>query len=402
VNALDKYLKGDKVIWLVVILLSLISILAVYSSTGSLAYRYQGGNTEFYLYKHIFIIVFGLGLMWAFHQIRYKYFSPLSQLGVGISVFLLFLTFFMGASINQASRWLVIPGINITFQPSDIAKLSLIMYLARVMSRGQEKLNNNRWVAFNIMLPVFGICALIVRSNFSTAAVLFVTSLILLFIGRLNFRYLLQMGGIALAGVVFIVLLGKAFPAAMPRLATWEQRVEDFVKGKTNDDNSEEQYQVEQAKIAIATGGLVGKGPGHSDQRYFLPQSYSDFIYAIIIEEYGFISGVFVLFLYLIILFRGIRIVIKCNQTFGALLAMGCTFSLIFQGLINMAVASNLFPVTGQPLPFLSMGGTSIWFSSIAVGIILSVSRLDEKEENVNDVINNENLVEIIEPPFQV
>jgi cell division protein FtsW len=252
------------------------------------------------------------------------------------------------------------------------------------------------------MVPVFGICALIIRSNFSTAAVLFVTSLILLFIGRLNFRYLLQMGGIALAGVVFIVLLGKAFPAAMPRLATWEQRVEDFAKGKTSEDNSEEQYQVEQAKIAIATGGLVGKGPGHSDQRYFLPQSYSDFIYAIIIEEYGFISGVFVLFLYLIILFRGIRIVIKCNHTFGALLAMGCTFSLIFQGLINMAVASNLFPVTGQPLPFLSMGGTSIWFSSIAVGIILSVSRLDEKEEPLEDEINNENIPEIADPPFQV
>ncbi|MBX7180627.1 MAG: FtsW/RodA/SpoVE family cell cycle protein [Bacteroidia bacterium] len=401
-NSLDTYLKGDKVIWLVVLLLSLISILAVYSSTGSLAYRYQSGNTEFYLYKHIFIIVFGLGLMWAFHQIPYKYFSPLSQLGIGLGVLLLFLTFFMGASINQASRWLVIPGINITFQPSDIAKLSLIMYLARVMSRSKEKLSDNKWVALHIMLPVFGICALIVRSNFSTAAVLFVTCLILLFIGRLNYRYLFQMIGISLAGIVFIVLLGKAFPQAMPRLATWEQRVEDFMKGKSSDDNSEEQYQVEQAKIAIATGGLLGKGPGHSDQRYFLPQSYSDFIYAIIIEEYGLFFGIFVLFLYLIILFRGIRIVIKCNHTFGALLAMGCTFSLIFQGLINMAVASNLFPVTGQPLPFLSMGGTSIWFSSIAVGIILSVSRLDEKNESSEELEINNQIDDSIVPPFEV
>lgn len=401
-NSLDTYLKGDKVIWLVVLLLSLISILAVYSSTGSLAYRYQSGNTEFYLYKHIFIIVFGLGLMWAFHQIPYKYFSPLSQLGIGLGVLLLFLTFFMGASINQASRWLVIPGINITFQPSDIAKLSLIMYLARVMSRSKEKLSDNKWVALHIMLPVFGICALIVRSNFSTAAVLFVTCLILLFIGRLNYRYLFQMIGISLAGIVFIVLLGKAFPQAMPRLATWEQRVEDFMKGKSSDDNSEEQYQVEQAKIAIATGGLLGKGPGHSDQRYFLPQSYSDFIYAIIIEEYGLFFGIFVLFLYLIILFRGIRIVIKCNHTFGALLAMGCTFSLIFQGLINMAVASNLFPVTGQPLPFLSMGGTSIWFSSIAVGIILSVSRLDEKNESSEELESNNQVDGSIVPPFEV
>jgi len=308
----------------------------------------------------------------------------------------------MGANINQASRWLVIPGINITFQPSDIAKLSLILYLARVMSRSADKVNDNRWVIFNIMIPVFGICALIVRSNFSTSAVLFLTSLILLFIGRLNYRYLLQMMGVALTGVIFIVLLGKAFPAAMPRLATWEQRVEDFVKGKANDGNSEEQYQVEQAKIAIATGGLIGKGPGHSEQRYFLPQSSSDFIYAIIIEEYGLLFGIFILFLYLVLLFRGILIVIRCNHTFGALLAAGCTFSLIIQGLINMAVASNLFPVTGQPLPFLSMGGTSIWFSSIAVGIILSVSRLDEKEPNQDSEIAQLETEEILEPPFQV
>ncbi len=379
-NLLDTYLKGDKVIWLVVILLSVISILAVYSSSGALAYRFQGGNTEYYLYKHAFIVVFGLGLMWSFHQIRYKYFSALSQIGLIVSVLLLLLTFFMGANVNNASRWLVIPGINITFQPSDIAKLSLIMYLARVMSRSTDKLQDQRWVSLNIFLPVFGICALVVRSNFSTAAVLFVISLILLFMGRLSFKYLFQMLGIALTGVVFIVLLGKAFPDSMPRLKTWEARIESFAKGKSGDMDSEEQYQVEQAKIAIATGGIVGKGPGNSTQRNFLPQSSSDFIYAIIIEEYGLIGGVIVLFLYLILLFRGIRIVIKCNRTFGALLAMGCTFGLIFQGMINMAVAINLFPVTGQPLPFLSMGGTSIWFASIAVGIILSVSRQDDAD----------------------
>jgi cell division protein FtsW len=387
-NFLDTYLKGDKVIWLVVILLSLFSILAVYSSSGFLAYKFQGGNTEYYLFKHSFIILLGLALMWAFHQIRYKYFSALSQIGLGISVLLLFLTFFMGSSVNSASRWLMIPGINLTFQPSDIAKLSLIMYLARVMSRSADKLEDDRWVTLNIFVPVFGICALVVRSNFSTAAVLFLTSLIILFMGRLKLKYLLRMLGISLAGIVFIVLIGKAFPNAMPRLKTWQARVENFVKGKQEDTDTDndERYQVDQAKIAIATGGIMGKGPGNSSQRHFLPQSSSDFIYAIIVEEYGLLGGTVVLILYLILLFRGIRIVIRCDRTFGALLAMGCTFGLIFQGLINMAVATNLFPVTGQPLPFLSMGGTSIWFSSIAVGIILSVSRQDENDITAQDL----------------
>ena len=368
---IEKYLKGDKGIWVVVLLLSILSLLAVYSSIVTLAYKYQGGDTFYYLFKHAIILIIGLGLMVLAHNLNFKYYSRLSQLALFISVPLLLLTLFTGANINDASRWLVIPVINQTFQTSDLAKLALIMYLARFLSKRQDHIKDFKEAFVPVMIPVLIVCGLILPANFSTAAMLFVTCLIIMFIGRINIKYILALIGIGVGTLLILLLIGKSNPDLLPRMGTWAKRIETFQGGGSKDAN----YQAEQAKIAIATGWPIGKGPGGSTQRNFLPHPYSDFIYAIILEEYGLIGGIFVIFLYLILFFRGIRIASKTEHTFGSLLAIGLSFSLVFQALINMAVAVNLFPVTGQPLPLVSMGGTSIWFTCLAIGIILSVSR---------------------------
>lgn len=372
---LDKYFKGDRTIWMIVFFLSLFSLVAVYSSTGTLAYRYQSGNTEYYLMKHLFILIFGIGLMYAAHLVKYTYYSRLSQIALLLAIPLLALTLMMGTNLNEASRWLTLPGINLSFQTSDLAKLALIMYVARMLSKKQDNIKDFKTAFLPIMLPVLVICGLILPANFSTAAVLFATCCFLMFIGRINMKYIVLLG---LIGVVCIsIFIGIALLSGNSgRVGTWKARIENFRKG---DDAGN--YQTQQAKIAIATGGLIGKFPGHSTQKNFLPHPYSDFIYAIIIEEEGFIGGVFIIFLYVLLFFRVIRFVIHSPMAFGTLLAVGCTFSLVFQAMINMAVAVNLFPVTGQPLPMLSMGGTSIWFTSIAIGIVLSVSRQVEKEK---------------------
>jgi cell division protein FtsW len=375
VTWLDKYFRGDRTIWMIVFFLSLFSLVAVYSSTGTLAYRYKSGNTEYYLMKHLFILVFGIGLMYAAHLVKYTYYSRISQIALLLAIPLLALTLAMGTNLNEASRWLTLPGINLSFQTSDLAKLALIMYVARMLSRKQENIKDFKTAFLPIMLPVLIICGLILPANFSTAAVLFSTCCFLMFIGRINMKYILVMGviGIVLVTIfVSIALLSKS----QGRVETWKARIENFVKG---DDQGN--YQTQQAKIAIATGGLVGKFPGHSTQKNFLPHPYSDFIYAIIIEEEGLLGGVFIIFLYILLFFRVIRFTLHSPMAFGTLLAVGCTFSLVFQAMINMAVAVNLFPVTGQPLPMLSMGGTSIWFTSLAIGIVLSVSRQVEKEK---------------------
>ena len=372
---LDKYFKGDRTIWMIVFFLSLFSLVAVYSSTGTLAYRYQSGNTEYYLMKHLFILIFGIGLMYAAHLIKYTYYSRLSQIALLLAIPLLGFTLVMGTNLNEASRWLTLPGTNLTFQTSDLAKLALIMYLARMLSKKQENIKDFKTAFIPIVLPVLIICGLILPANFSTAAVLFATCCFLMFIGRINMKYILLLG---LIGVVCMsIFIGISLLSKKSgRVSTWKARIENFVKG---DDVGN--YQTQQAKIAIATGGLIGKFPGRSTQKNFLPHPYSDFIYAIIIEEEGLIGGVFIIFLYVLLFFRVIRFVKHSPMAFGTLLAIGCTFSLVFQAMINMAVAVNLFPVTGQPLPMLSMGGTSIWFTSIAIGIVLSVSRQVEKEK---------------------
>jgi cell division protein FtsW len=371
-----KYIKGDKVIWTVVLLLSLLSILVVYSSVVALAYRYKGGDTASYLIKHIFIVGSGILLMYFIHKVKYNYFSRISQIAIFLAAPLLLYTLLKGVSAGDASRWLAIPGTSLTFQTSDFAKLALITYVARMLSIKQNVIKDFKQAFLPIVIPVAIICALILPANFSTAALLFLTCLVLMFIGRMNTKHLLMLIG---SGIVFgalLIVLIFNFPTIIKRGETWKARIENFRKG-----DSESNFQAEQAKIAIASGSVFGKGPGNSMQRNFLPQASSDFIFAILIEEWGLVTAIIIIFLYVVLLFRGVRIANKSERAFGSLLAIGLTFSLVFQAMINMAVAVNLFPVTGQPLPLVSMGGTSIWFTSIAIGIILSVSRETEIAE---------------------
>lgn len=379
---LFNYLKGDKVIWAIMLLLSLISILVVYSAIVTLAHKFKQGNTEYYLFKHMVIITLGFGLTYVFHKIKYTVFSKVAQIGFILSIPLLLYTLLRGVSAGEASRWLEIPGIGLTFQTSDIAKLMLLMYVARVLTTKQDELGEFKSLFKYLLVPIGLVCALILPANFSTAALLFVNCLFLMFVGRVKIRFLLYILGFCIAFALLLGIVIYQFPNAIPRGATWKARIENFSKG-----DSKSNYQSEQAKIAIATGGVIGKGPGNSTQRAFLPQASSDFIYAIIIEEYGLLIGFTMLFLYMIFLFRGIRIMRDTEKTFGGYLASGLAFSLVFQALINMAVAVNLFPVTGQPLPLVSMGGTSIWFTCIAIGIILSVSRSsdDKTTENLEE-----------------
>ena len=373
---LHKYFRGDRYIWLIVFFMSLVSVLAVYSSIGTLAYKYQSGNTEYYLFKHLIILIFGIGLMYAAHLVRYTHYTAVAQIGILVAIPLLAFTLLAGTNLNEASRWLTLPVINLTFQTSDLAKLVLIMYVARMLSKKQENIKDFRTAFLPIMIPVLVICGLILPANFSTAAVLFVTCLFLMYIGRINMKYIGLMIGIGVVALAIFVSI-KLMSDDQGRVATWKARVENFMSSEDKDGT----YQAQQAKIAIASGGVMGKGPGNSTQRNFLPHPYSDFIYAIIVEEYGLVGGVVIVLLYLVLLFRVIRFVRMGPRAFATLLAIGCSFSLVFQAMINMAVAVNLFPVTGQPLPMLSMGGTSIWFTSIAIGIILSISKEVIKEE---------------------
>lgn len=379
-EVLSKYFKGDRVIWGVVFTLSIFSLLAVYSSTGTLAYKYQEGNTAYYIIKHFVLLVVGLSIIYITHLIPYKYYSRLSQLFLYLSIFLLAITLIMGTSLNQASRWLTLPGLGFTIQTSDFAKLALIMYIARVLSLRQSnnKLKDFNGVFVSLILPVLIICGLIMPANLSTALILFVTSFLLMFVGRVKMKYLVAVSGVG-ALIVALVIAGIIIKGENTgRIGTWQNRIESYVDGDSGDN-----YQVEQSKIAIATGGIFGKGPGNSTQRNFLPHPYSDFIYSIIVEEYGFFGGVIVLFLYLFLLYRAGVIVRKSRRTFAAFLAFGLTVSLVFQALINMGVAVHLFPVTGQTLPLVSMGGSSILFTGVAFGIILSVSRSIDKTEEL-------------------
>ncbi|MDZ4758897.1 MAG: FtsW/RodA/SpoVE family cell cycle protein [Bacteroidota bacterium] len=372
--------KGDLVLWFVIIILSLFGVLAVYSSTGSIAFTQYDGNTEAKMFKHLAILIFGLFFMYLCHLIDYRYYSRISLILVVVSVPLLIYTLIWGVDLNDAKRWINLPLINQTFQTSDLAKVALIMFIARQLSRAQDEPKELKKSFMPILAWVVVICTLIAPANLSTAAVLFATSLLVMFIGRMPLKYIFMIVG---SGVLALGLLVSVamFTPAKGRFETWKNRIETYIDG----DNGGS-YQNQQAKIAIATGGITGKGPGNSTQRNFLPHPYSDFIFAIIIEEYGLIGGMTIVLLYLLFLFRCIRIVIKSPRAYGALLAVGLAFSLVIQAFINMGVAVNVFPVTGLPLPLVSMGGTSILFNSIAFGIILSVSRKVEeghKEEEI-------------------
>lgn len=368
-TALKKYFKGDPVIWAVILLLSVFSLLAVYSSTGSLAYRFQGGNTSYYILKHATILAMGIVITYVTHLIPYKYFSRISQLLLVIAIPLLLVTLIYGVTRNQAARWLSVPGLSLTFQTSDIAKLAIVMYTARILSKKQDQIKDFKGAFRPLMAPLLLVCLLVLPANLSTAMLIFATAFILMFIGRVNLKYLFGMVGI------IVVLLGAFIAIALSanwegRIGTWKNRIENFAGS-----GDEDSYQVTQAKIAIVSGGLVNLRPGKSIQRNFLPHPYSDFIYAIIIEEYGLVGGAIVLALYLYLLFRAAVLVRKSSRTFPAFLAIGLAVMITFQAIINMAVVVDLLPVTGQPLPMISMGGSSLLFTCVALGIIQSVSR---------------------------
>ncbi len=376
-------LKGDRVIWMTALFLGLISLLAVYSSISSLAFKREGGSTLHFLAKHGLMLLSGGVIMYYASTLRYSIYSKLSQLAVPITAGLLLLTLLLGSNINDASRWITIPIINQSFQTSDLAKVVLIVYLARVLGKHHDQEWTFRDVLLKLMVPVGLICALILPANFSTAALLFLVCLIVMFIGQVPLKHMVMIVGAAVLLFSLLLVVAKSKPGLLPRLDTWITRIESF-----GTQDSDANYQVEHAKIAIATGGLLPNGPGSGASRNWLPHPYSDMIYAFIVEEYGsIIGGLGLLMLYLILLFRAVRIAGRCEKLFGSLVAVGLSLMLVLQAMINMAVAVNLVPVTGQPLPLVSMGGTSVWFTCLAIGIVLSVSRsLDEEQTPSADV----------------
>ena len=373
----DKNLLGDPVIWAVVFALSLISILVVYSSIGTLAYK-RTVSPELYLMKHTFMVVLGLASMWVAHKIDYRYYSKISRLALWVSVPLLIYTFTNGTSINDAARWITLPIIGSSFQPSDFASLALIINLASMLSKKQQNIDDIKESLIPMLIWAGVICGLIALTNLSTAVLLFATCMLVMFIGRVPMKYL--------AMLVLVGLLAGAVALKFGvRGETAKNRIMSFING------SELPFQAKHGRIAVATGGIFGKGPGNSDQRNILPHPYSDFVYAIVIEEYGMIGGVVVLSLYLILLHRGMKAAYNSERAFGGLLSAGLSFDLVCQAMVNMGVVVGLGPITGQPLPLISMGGTAMVFTGLSVGIILSVSR-GEQESNWGRQTENEEM----------
>ena len=371
---IEKYLKGDKVIWTIIILLSLYSIVMAYSSSSNLAFRISGGNVAPYVIKHTLIIIIGIILIIYLQFFPYKYFSRLSQIGIFVSIILLFVTLLFGVSKGNASRWIM------GFQPSDFAKLVLIIYVSRMLTNKKEDIKDFKKGLIPILWPVALICGLILPADFSTAAMLFTVCFTMMFIGGAKIKHLGSIIGTAFLGFAFLILVNIAVPGFLPRVDTWEKRMMSFGSGE-----KQENYQAEMAKRAVANGFLFGKGPGKGHVKNDLYSAQSDFIYASSIEEFGsIIGGIGLVILYMILFFRAIRIMNKVDSKFASFIVFGLSFMLIFQSFINMGVGVNLFPVTGQPLPLISMGGTSILFTCISLGIILNVSTTVYKDsENV-------------------
>jgi cell division protein FtsW len=389
-------LRGDKIIWWIVIMLSLLSIVMIYYSTASLVYRFQGGNSLYYVGKHIFILVLGIAIIYFTHLLKYIYYSRISQILLIISIPLLLFTLLAGVSENSADRWIEIPGIGVSFQTSDLAKLALIMYLARVLHKNQNEMKSFKDVFKSLLLPIFLVCGLIVKVNFSTAALIFGTCIVLLFIGRVPFKYILSTIGLAIGAFLLFVMVVKIVAPNNNRVLTWQHRVEAWVggseDGQQDEAETEANYQSSLSKAAIVSGGVVGNYFSGKNENPLPPQSSSDFMYATVVKELGMIGGIFIAFMYMLLFYRGVRVAVKTESTFGMLLVIGCVISLIFQAFSNMGVAVGLFPVTGQPLPYLSMGGTSLWFTSISIGIILSVSKeVYDKEPAKQEVAASNN-----------
>ena len=386
-------IKGDRIIWAIAALLAIFSFLPVYSAASNLAYIGSGSNTFSYFIKHFVHLFLGFSIIYGVHKIPYRYFKGLSMVMIPVVLILLIITMLQGATIGgaNASRWIRVPIVGFTFQPSTLAALVLMVYVARYLSKIKDETISFRESVLPLWLPVFIVLALILPANFSTAALIFSMVILLTFVGGYPLKYLSIIIGSGVVVLALFVLTAKAFPDLMPnRVDTWTSRISSFVDSEV----TQEDYQIEKAKIAIATGGLQGLGPGKSIQKNFLPQSSSDFIFAIIIEEYGLIGGIFLLILYLWLLFRIVIVAQKSDSVFGKLLAIGVGIPVIFQALVNMGVAVQLFPVTGQTLPLISSGGTSIWVTCLAMGIVLSVSV--KRDEDKNKEMDDQHPLEIL------
>ncbi len=392
-------LKGDKVIWAFIALLALISFMPVYSASSNLAYSANGsGNTISFLIKHFAHVGIGFLIVYVVHKIPYHYFKAISLIALPIIALLLIYTLFQGKTIGgaNASRWIQIPFVGISFQTSTLASMVLMIYVARYLAKKREVEDSFQKSIIELWLPVFGIIMLILPANFSTAALIFSMVVMLVFVGKYPLKYLGIIIGAGILALTFFILLAKSFPDAFPnRVDTWVSRIENFTSDKPDEDD----YQIEKAKIAIATGGIRGLGPGKSVQKNFLPQSSSDFIYAIIVEENGLIGAITVMFLYIMLFIRFLIASHKANTLFGKLLVVGLGFPIVFQALINMAVAVELLPVTGQTLPLISSGGSSIWMTCVSLGIILSVTKKDEEiaQENLEKAQREEALQRLID-----
>ena len=379
-------IKGDRIIWAIAALLAIFSFLPVYSAASNLAYVGSGSNTFSYFIKHFVHLFLGFSIIYGIHKIPYRYFRGLSMVMIPVVLILLIITMLQGATIGgaNASRWIRVPIVVFAFQPSTLAALVLMVYVARYLSKIKDKIITIKGSILPLWLPVFIVLALILPANFSTAAIIFSMVVLLTYVGGYPFKYLSIIIGSGVVVLALFVLTAKAFPNLIPnRVDTWTSRISSFVDSEV----TQEDYQIEKAKIAIATGGVKGLGPGKSIQKNFLPQSSSDFIFAIIIEEYGLIGGMVLLILYLWLLFRIVIVAQKSDSVFGKLLAIGVGLPVIFQALVNMGVAVQLFPVTGQTLPLISSGGTSIWVTCLALGIVLSVSskRHEDKNKDMDD-----------------
>lgn len=383
-------LKGDKVLWGILALLAIFSFLPVFSASSNLAYVVGKGTPWGYLFKHFVILGIGFVLMFSIHKIPYNYFKGISILMLPVVMLLLLYTASQGTVIDgaNASRWIRIPIIGLSFQTSTLASVIAMIYTARYFSKHKDKKISFKSSLIELWLPIFIVVLLIFPSNLSTAALLFLMVLIVSFVAGYPIKYLLTICGTGLALVMLFFLLIKSFPGVFPnRVDTWMSRIENFSSGESADGN----YQVERAKTAIVTGKIFGVGAGKSRMKNFLPQSSSDFIYAIIVEEFGLIGGIGLIILYLLLLFRIVVISYKATDVFGKLVVIGLGIPIIFQAFINMGVALQVLPVTGQTLPMISSGGTSAWMTCIAMGIILSVSA---KKNLIEDQLDDEDINE--------
>ena len=391
--AIFKNINGDKALWAVVALLGLFSFLPVYSASSNLVYVVGNGTPIGHLVKHAVFLIFGFGIIYGMHRIPTHFFKGLSMIAMPVVIVLLVITLFQGSSVDgtNASRWIRLPFVK--FQTSTLAAVVLMIYVARYLTKIKDESITFKESILPLWIPIFLVIGLILPANFSTAAIMFAMVLMLCFIGGYPFKYLLGIVGTGLLALTIFILVAKAFPDAFAnRVDTWENRYANFINGE----DTEADYQIERAKIAIATGGIVGKGAGKSVQKNFLPQSSSDFIYAIIVEEYGLIGGVVLMLFFLFLLFRIVVIANGSATVFGKLLALSVGLPIIFQALINMAVAVELFPVTGQNLPLISSGGTSAWMTCLAIGIVLSVSNKEHKKSKNSPDIDETNPLEIL------